>query len=985
VLRPTGDALAALLAGGSVAERRAAVPALVGELHSILLGYDVDPPRARRLTALLDEVDATIVPAALRDDLAALARLIVVFADVEQLFLVAQRSAGKGLVDPSNAARLRAYLRRVRGGGAGVAEEFLTLLRGVLAHYGVTSLAHDAALERALMRLFATQQEPERRRLLVRAMLRCLVAVARAGAPLAADAALADACGRIAGMRALVADALADAAIEAREEIFQRGEAGAPRESGSRGGDPRLHGLDPDTAARIGLARLASFELERMPGAEDVYCFWGRSRAVPEDERLFVLAEVRGDDLATARAVAAFERVFLRATSALRSFRSARDPRRRLHWNRVFIAVEPVIRLDSGAMNAIARTLAPATYHLGLEKVVVRVRLASDGGEPTPTELVVSDPTGGRMELGMRAPETAPLAPATEYERSVVEARRRRLVYPYEIVRLLLRGAPGATFTEYDLDPAASAPQAVPVSRRPGQNAAGVVFGVVSTPTEKVPEGMRRVLVLSDPTQNMGSLTAAECDRAVAAIDLAERERLPVDWVPISAGARIAMDSGTENLDATARVARRIITFTERGGVIHVVVYGVNVGAQSYWNALATMVGRGRGVLIMTPDASMVLTGVGALAASGGVSAEDEVALGGFERIMGPNGEAQYYAPDLPAALPYARGSLPLHVRRARRVRAAAPEGHGSRDPRRDDVPLPRRRRARLRHHRRDLRRRDQPGPQAAVRDARGHGGARRPGRRPPRALALVGRRRDGGRLRCAPRRLSGLPDRHRERESPARGIPSAGRSGSVERRHALPAVVEEGRTRPERRERQSARGRAGQPLGLRRLARVAAEAAARIRGRDRARRRALRRPPPVPRRLPLPRRCVRRVLEGAEPAAARHGAQRLLRLGDRRQRGSGGRADARGAGPGERRSGGPPRPRGAPDAHAGGDARLRARARRRDAHRPGRGGRRVRRLCTPSRARAGWGRSTRSSSRAGVRAALIAALEDAGTSRGSA
>jgi acetyl-CoA carboxylase carboxyltransferase component len=53
----------------------------------------------------------------------------------------------------------------------------------------------------------------------------------------------------------------------------------------------------------------------------------------------------------------------------------------------------------------------------------------------------------------------------------------------------------------------------------------------------------------------------------------------------------------------------------------------------------------------MTPDASMVLTGCAALAASGGVAAEDEVALGGFERIMGPNGEAQYYAGDLAAAL----------------------------------------------------------------------------------------------------------------------------------------------------------------------------------------------------------------------------------------------------------------------------------------------------------------------------------------------
>ena len=658
-LAQQADALAPLLASGSLDGRSAAVAALVDEVRTILVGYDADPERAQRLTALLEKID----PAALRDDVAALARLVVVFADVEQLFVVAPRSAGKGHVDPSNAARLRAYLRRVRAGGAGVDEDFLALLRAALAHYGIVSLAHDAALERALMRLFATQQEPERRGLLMRAILRCLVALARAGAPLAADLALGDALGRVAGMRALVSDALADAAIEAREEIFQRAERGSPREAGGGTGDARLLGLAPDTAERIGFARLASFELERMPGAEDVYCFWGRSRDVPEDERLFVLAEVRGEpgsprdsvargmDGATARAVAAFERVFLRATSALRTLRSARDPRRRLHWNRIFIGVEPVIRLDQAAMHAIARTLAPASYHLGLEKVVVRLRLAQNGGEASLVELVVSDPTGGRMEVGMRPPETAPLAPATEYERSVVEARRRRLVYPYEIVRLLLGGVPGATFTEYDLDPAARTPRAVPVSRAPGQNEAGLVFGIVSTPTEKVPEGMRRVLVLSDPTHGMGSLTAAECDRAVAAIDLAERERLPVEWVPISAGARIAMDSGTENLDATARVVRRIITFTERGGVIHLVVYGVNVGAQSYWNALATMVGRGRGVLIMTPDASMVLTGVGALAASGAVSAEDEVALGGFERIMGPNGEAQYYAPDLPAAL----------------------------------------------------------------------------------------------------------------------------------------------------------------------------------------------------------------------------------------------------------------------------------------------------------------------------------------------
>ena len=62
-----------------------------------------------------------------------------------------------------------------------------------------------------------------------------------------------------------------------------------------------------------------------------------------------------------------------------------------------------------------------------------------------------------------------------------------------------------------------------------------------------------------------------------------------MEWLPVSSGARIAMDSGTENLDATARVVRRIVTFTQAGGVIHLIVAGVNVGAQSYWDALATM------------------------------------------------------------------------------------------------------------------------------------------------------------------------------------------------------------------------------------------------------------------------------------------------------------------------------------------------------------------------------------------------------------
>jgi len=57
-----------------------------------------------------------------------------------------------------------------------------------------------------------------------------------------------------------------------------------------------------------------------------------------------------------------------------------------------------------------------------------------------------------------------------------------------------------------------------------------------------------------------------------------------------------------------------------------------------------------RGILVMTPKAAMVLTGKRALDYSGGVSAEDNQGIGGYDRIMGLNGQAQYWARDLDEA-----------------------------------------------------------------------------------------------------------------------------------------------------------------------------------------------------------------------------------------------------------------------------------------------------------------------------------------------
>ena len=77
---------------------------------------------------------------------------------------------------------------------------------------------------------------------------------------------------------------------------------------------------------------------------------------------------------------------------------------------------------------------------------------------------------------------------------------------------------------------------------------------------------------------------------------------------------------------------------------------GINVGAQPYWNAEATMLMHTRGILVMTPESAMVLTGKQALDFAGGVSAEDNFGIGGYDRIMGPNGQAQYWAPRPPGA-----------------------------------------------------------------------------------------------------------------------------------------------------------------------------------------------------------------------------------------------------------------------------------------------------------------------------------------------
>ncbi len=272
---------------------------------------------------------------------------------------------------------------------------------------------------------------------------------------------------------------------------------------------------------------------------------------------------------------------------------------------------------------------------------------------PPPGVAIIHIESPGGREIAIRfdEPGADPIRPLSDYAQRAMRMRRQGLVYPYELIRMLTPPAdatgtafPPGDFTEYDLDESG---ELVAVARDPGHNSAHLVVGLIRNRTEKHPEGMRRVLMASDPSREMGSFAEPECRRIIGALELAEREGLPVEWFAVSAGAKIAMDSGTENLDWTAAALRKLVEFTQAGGEVNVIVPGINVGGQSYWNAEATMLMHTRGILVMTPEASMVLTGKRALDYSGGVSAEDHQGIGGYDRIMGRNGQAQYWARDI--------------------------------------------------------------------------------------------------------------------------------------------------------------------------------------------------------------------------------------------------------------------------------------------------------------------------------------------------
>ncbi|MGA1826053.1 MAG: carboxyl transferase domain-containing protein, partial [bacterium] len=403
---------------------------------------------------------------------------------------------------------------------------------------------------------------------------------------------------------------------------------------------------------------LANFHLKLLYSNESVHLVSGIAKNNPKDERLFALVNIMEcqaefNDDGSIQRIVAFDYAFMEALSAMSVEQSKR--KRRLSLNRIIIHFHSLFSTNLKHIRDYASKLVTHTKELGLEKVIIYAHRRKRGEEVRREfEIHFKNISKDHFTMGTSIPSQALLEPMSDnYVSKVVRARQRGAVYPYEIIKMIThmelgyskrRDVPQGIFEEFDIkvDKGTGEQEIFPLKARPyGRNAGNIVFGIITNYTKNHPYGLIRVIILVDASVDMGALTEKECRRVIAALDLAEKRKLVVEWLPISSGAKIDMKSGTENLDWTASVLKRIIEFTQAGGIINIIVSGINVGAQSYWNAEATMLMHTKGILIMTEDASMLLTGKKALDFSGSVSAENNISIGGVERIMGPNGQAQ--------------------------------------------------------------------------------------------------------------------------------------------------------------------------------------------------------------------------------------------------------------------------------------------------------------------------------------------------------
>ncbi|MBJ8348969.1 biotin carboxylase N-terminal domain-containing protein, partial [Antrihabitans sp. YC2-6] len=275
--------------------------------------------------------------------------------------------------------------------------------------------------------------------------------------------------------------------------------------------DRIIRDMHPLTAQRLDMWRLKNFDGTPIPSPADTYLYQLAAKDNPADQRLIAFAEVRAESVqhdanGNIVAVPAIERAVSACMDGIRRAQAQRSPRR-FDNNRVVLYLWPLIDLPLEKLPAIAKHIAPITVGAGLEEVALHARLQERPGDPIrDVALRFSYRSGAGVVVKATEAPTEPLKPLDEYTQKVQRSRARGTVYPYELIPLLT-GEDGH-FTEYDLDETG---RLAPIQRPYGANKAGIIVGLVTTPTLRYPEGMTRVALFGDPTKALGTVAEAEC------------------------------------------------------------------------------------------------------------------------------------------------------------------------------------------------------------------------------------------------------------------------------------------------------------------------------------------------------------------------------------------------------------------------------------------------------------------------------------------
>ena len=273
--------------------------------------------------------------------------------------------------------------------------------------------------------------------------------------------------------------------------------------------DALIRGVHPLVGRRLHLWRLQNFHVTRVvgpevPGAADsvpdgVLLYHCVAKDNHDDQRLVALAQVHRfkaarDPEGRITEIEGAETVLAACADAIGRTRHDLDPAGRwLDMNHVWLDIRPVLDLAPDDLAAWQRATAPQAAQAGIEEVLVQGRVPDADGTLRYVVTRLSYEPGESVAVSVEGPPTLPLAPLNDYEQKVLRARRRGTEYPYELAG---PAGPDGEFAELDLHDG----ELVPADRPAGHNTAGIVVGVAVTPTSLHPDGIRRVVLLGDPT-----------------------------------------------------------------------------------------------------------------------------------------------------------------------------------------------------------------------------------------------------------------------------------------------------------------------------------------------------------------------------------------------------------------------------------------------------------------------------------------------------